>query len=398
MSFPSLGRVLRDPVRHWPENLMEKDVVDGKAGARRIALMTSPALFAEVLSNRDDRFPRARLQNRILGLSYGENLIRGDTEDWRRQRREVARPMTASRAAELSPRLKLACGDMLDEWAALPAGTPVPLVRDARRLALDALWRALFCDDAEATRNDPAVDAVARKIAALGTCDLQAELEELHPLTEHALDRRVGARAAAQDTPLDFNTLRLFLHAGHDNVAAGLAWALWLLAHRPDLQARIASEWRRAEDGPFDPADHPAAAAVVREALRLYPPVLQLIRDMTTDVEADGRTVPAGATAVLCIYALQRHRKRWEAPDAFWPERFLRPDPNDTPPGVMMPFGHGPRGCIGAALAMVELTMFVAMTAVRFHLEPNPEEALRPQAVWVLRPVGAGPLTLRLRP
>ena len=90
--LPGAGRVLRDPETHWPPEILERSVVEARAARRRLVLLAAPEAINEVLLNQDGAFPRARLHDRMLGASYGDNLVRGDRADWRSQRRQLLQP------------------------------------------------------------------------------------------------------------------------------------------------------------------------------------------------------------------------------------------------------------------------------------------------------------------
>jgi cytochrome P450 len=187
----------------------------------------------------------------------------------------------------------------------------------------------------------------------------------------------------------------LFLHAGHDNVASALAWALWLLAEHPQWQARVREEWRGRSTGGFDAGAFPVAGAVIHETLRLYPPIMHLIREANRDLEVGGETVAGGFTAVLSLYALHRNRQWWNEPDAFRPERFLEEAPDIRRRLLWAPFGTGPRGCVGSAFARSEMIVALGTILDRLELLPGPGEPMRLRVDFVLRPEGRRTVTAR---
>lgn len=195
------------------------------------------------------------------------------------------------------------------------------------------------------------------------------------------------------------NSVLLFLNAGHDNVSATLTWALWLLAHDPNLQAAIRNEWA---SGPVasgadlvEPAAYPIAGAIVSETLRLYPPVLHLTRESNVDLEIDGQRLPSGFTAILSLYAMHRNRQWWHEPDLFRPGRFMPGSKQANSQSLWLPFGIGPRGCIGASFARLELVVALGSILSQVELAPNPEQSLTCSADWVLRPEGRNVLLAR---
>lgn len=405
LEFKGLARVLRDPTLHWPPEILDRSSLTARAGATRIALLAAPRAVNDILLNRGGVFPRARLHDRILGVAYGENLVRGDRADWRKQRREITQPFRPDQILSLAPRVRLACDRILAEWDAAVPGKPVDIVRDARRFALDALWRCLFCDDDEAMTIEPTVEDVALAMDAHHDAPLIDHLHDLRPLAALARGRGSPALeadpATGGDESQDLNTLLLFLHAGHDNVTATLTWALWLLAHHPELQTRIVEEWRptlaAGDISSLDLSAHPLSGAVIRETLRLYPPIMHLIRDARADVDVEGERIEAGFTAVLSLYAMHRNRQWWADPDAFRPERFLGEGDEARRRTVWLPFGAGPRGCVGASFAQLELSLALGLIVSRFVLEPNPGHDLSCRVDFVLRPEGRDAVRVRPR-
>jgi len=394
--LPATGRVLRDPEANWPPEILERSVVEARAAGRRLVLLASPEAVNEVLLNQDGAFPRARLHDRMLGASYGDNLVRGDRADWRRQRRQLLQPFNTPGVEAPEARIALACERIVDEWLRTDAGAAIDVIRDARRFTLDSLWRSFFCDEAEARSVEPLVEATARIMDAHETAPLTRHLADLGPLAELALKRERGRLETdgAGEEGVDLNTMLLFLHAGHDNVAAALAWALWLLAQHPDWQGRVREEWRGRSGAGFDAGAFPVAGAVISETLRLYPPIMHLIREVNRDLEVEGETISGGFTTVLSLYAMHRNRQWWEAPDAFRPERFLTAAPDLRRRLLWAPFGAGPRGCVGSAFARTEMIVALGTILDRLELLPGPG-GMGCRVDFVLRPEGRQAVTAR---
>ncbi len=164
-----------------------------------------------------------------------------------------------------------------------------------------------------------------------------------------------------------------FLMAGYDTTAFALTFTLYLIARSPEWEARMREEVVRvAGDGPIT-AEHVAALTTVQqvlnESLRLFPTAPLILRDIDKDIELEGQRIPAGTIGIIPIYAIHRHRALWEDPDRFDPGRF---DPGRPKPSrfQFLPFGAGPRVCIGASFATIEATIMLAtfVRAARFAL------------------------------
>jgi cytochrome P450 len=199
------------------------------------------------------------------------------------------------------------------------------------------------------------------------------------------LQRLVAARdpetgRAMDDEQLVDNLLTFYL-AGHDTTARSLAWTLYLLARFPGWRDALRDEIDRVTGGAPIEARHVEALAlvqqVVKESMRLYPPVPIMSRQAVADAVIDGREVANGISILMPIYAVHRHAKRWDRPHEFDPARFSAANESSIPRYQYMPFGAGPRVCIGMSFAMVEATAILAtlLQHARFELagpEPVP--------------------------
>lgn len=195
------------------------------------------------------------------------------------------------------------------------------------------------------------------------------------------------------------NNLLGFLFAGHETTALALTWALYLLAFDRSVQARTRDEVRNAL-GDRDVAEHadlanlPLVGRVIDEALRLYAPAGFLTRKALEDDELSGQQVRAGMTIILPIHALHRHHLLWDAPDRFDPDRFLPERSATRHRYAYLPFGGGPRICIGAALALQEARILLASVLARYDVSLPAGYTPEPQMWFTLRPAGGMWLSL----
>jgi cytochrome P450 len=194
-----------------------------------------------------------------------------------------------------------------------------------------------------------------------------------------------------------------FIAAGHETTANALAWSLFLLSQSPEWSDRVAAEAAR-ELGPAMERPRDGAAerlietrAVVEEAIRLYPPLAAISREAVAPDELAGHAIAAGTTVVVAPYVLHRHRRLWERPDLFDPTRFLAGAREKIDRYVYLPFGAGPRICIGASFALQEATLVLATVMRRFRLQVAPGFAVWPQLRVTLRPRGGLPMRIVAR-
>lgn len=193
-----------------------------------------------------------------------------------------------------------------------------------------------------------------------------------------------------------------FIGAGHETTANALTWALYLVALAPDVRERLEAEIDAAGDdlaGAALSGERLAfTRAVIEEAMRLYPPVPSLSRTALADDVAAGRCfIPKGALVVVSPYLLHRHEMLWRAPDRFRPERFLPGARDSIPRYAYLPFGAGPRVCIGQQFAMVEAVIVLAALLRRLRFEHAGEAAPMPVQRITLRPDGGMPMRVRAR-
>jgi len=192
--------------------------------------------------------------------------------------------------------------------------------------------------------------------------------------------------------------LIVFLAAGYDTTATTLTYALWALGRHPELQDRVALEVAEVGDRPLTADDVPRlgyTGQVLNEALRLCPPAPVATRMLTKDFDVDGYRVEAGSWAIVGVYAMHRDPALWDHPLVFDPERFSRSKSKDRDRWQYLPFGGGPRSCIGDHFAMLEATLGLATIIRRAEIQPLDDHF--PMAVPFTMVAGA-PIPARVRP
>jgi cytochrome P450 len=376
----------------WPRVAYEEPVFDSHFLGRRMLMLSTPEAVRHVLVDVPERYGRTPATLRLLRPLLGEGLLLSEGAAWKLQRRTIA-PAFAPRAmALLVPYMQSAIADALaattDDLADLLAFT--------RGLTLEIAGRTMFSLGMQRYRSE-----MRQRLERYGETGrlhlldiiLPPDIPTPHDLIRRwhgrrwmaLIDRIVAARQeerSTEDLPQDLLDLILaardpetgrgftpaevrdqvatLLLAGHETTALALFWSLVLLAQAPGWQDLLA-----AEDGE-DASRRPLTRAVVDEAMRLYPPAFAIARmAREPDTVADIR-LQRGDAIIIAPWVLHRHRKLWEAPEAFDPRRFLPPTP---PPDrfAYLPFGAGPRICIGAHFALTEtLSANKSLTAPGF--------------------------------
>lgn len=382
--------------------------------ARRVFVCNSPATVREAFLGNAAALGRKSPQMRhALGPLLGDGLFVSEGEVWRARRPPVAAATHASRLAELVPVMT----EVAEEWRAAwegRRGEAVDVLAEMAELAAEVICRALFGRALGSAARREVVAAFTAYQAKVASVDLPsllglpdrfprfgrvgAEARRIQAVVGDLVDavlagRGEGGLLAAMSHAMGREALRneaatLFM-AGHETTANALAWAWWLLAEDPASAARLRAEAAGALGGRVPGFDDlralPFARAVVEETLRLYPPVPFLAREAVEGLSLRGQRVPRGSLVVVCPWLLHRHRRFWDAPDAFRPDRFLPPNP---PPdrALYLPFSFGPRVCTGVHFGLAEAVVVLAGLAPRFAPAKLPGHDAFPVARLTTRP------------
>ena len=302
--------------------------------------------------------------------------------------------------------------EVIGQWR---AGEPIDVVAQMRRVALLGLTRTLFGADA-APDLGALWQPLLRTLAyiAPGPWLLWPGVPRpgygraLRHMDAYLL-RLIAARRAAGTLGDDLlsrlilsgmgddlirDQLLTMLIAGHDTATASLAWALYALSQHPLVLAKVRAEVDAALAGSAPTASHlgqlPVLDRVIKETLRLYPPIHVSNRLAARDLEFAGRRIPAGTRVLFSIYLTHRHPRYWPEPERFDPDRFNPVKSSPPAPFTYVPFGGGPRFCIGAVMAQVELKVVLARLLQRFDFELASEAVrmrmgatLEPRGLWL---------------
>jgi cytochrome P450 len=396
-----ISTFVRNPLEAIPQAVYEQDVVAMPGGGARGAWITSPALVKTVLLDERDKF-RKLSQIRLLSPLLGKGLLTSEGADWKWQRQAAAPMFRPVEIATFVPRFVQAAEDTLARWRSDPGDAIHPIDHEMTHATFDVIsstllpskggdFRATVQRSVESLRRFGGWDifyaalGVPRwvprpgylgKLRAMRT--LRAEVLQLllqQRAQGHADDlmgRLVQARdpesgRAMEDEQLVDNLLTFYL-AGHETTATALAWTLYLLAGSPQWAAAVRDEVEEVTRGARVEGQHldrlVLAQQVVKESMRLLPPVPMMSRQAAAAVTLGGLRLAAGASVLIPIYVVHRHAARWERPDEFDPARFAPAREEAIPRYQYMPFGAGPRICIGMSFALAEAVAILA-TLVR---------------------------------
>jgi cytochrome P450 len=419
----------RNPLEIWGKADFERPLAIGRSILGLRAAAHDPAAVRRVFLDNAANYRKDELQLRILSPGLGSGLLTAEGEPWRQQRRSLAPLFSPRQVAEFGAAMQRVAESTVKRIGHRRDGAVTDVGELTSRMALEVLEQTLFSQGLgrEPSAFQKAVTSYFDSFGRLDPLDLIGAPAFLPRLGRRrgrpalkffdtAVDAIIDSRKALLDkggeAPRDLLTLLLgakdpetglsmpeadiranivtFIMAGHETTANGLTWALYLLSQSPDWRERAETE----ADEAFDPG-RPASLercevlrAVFEEALRLYPPAATLTRQAIADDEILGVRIPAGTVVAISPYVLHRRRGLWDNPDAFDPGRFLGERRERIDRFAYIPFGAGPRVCIGMAFATQEAIVILAnfLRAFRFDLVEGHQ--VMPQQRVTLRPRG----------
>ena len=433
-----LRTLQRNPIETWTRAHFEQPILTGRGPLGIGAVVSDPAAIRRILVDNVGNYGKDALQKRILapGLSHG--LLTSEGEEWRIQRRALAPLFTPRVTASFASAMARNAQALTERWARLRPGHILDVQPQMAQVTLNILGETIFSDGLE---RDPKefMEAMSHFFATIGSLDLfdlldfpdwMPRLSKLRSrpavaffqsAVEDIIARRKALLAEDQPAPEDLLTLLLrardpqtgaglgdlevkanimtFIAAGHETTANALTWSLFLLSLSPQWRERLAREADAVLDGPLDEMVERLVEtrAVIEEAMRLYPTVASLSREALGPDDLCGRRIRKGTLVVIAPYVLHRHALLWNDPSRFDPSRFLPGARDKIDRYAYLPFGAGPRICIGAAFSIQEAVLVLAAIMRRFALLPVPGHKIEPVQRITLRPRAGMPLVLTAR-
>ena len=420
----------------FPREAFLEDVVVQTFFGRRHVILSRPDAIHHVLVDQPQNYAKAEAAARILQPMLGRGLFLSSGEDWRQQRRAVAGGFAPRAVRALAGNVAATLGELTQELTR-HQGQPLDFVPVFQTLALEIIGRSIFSLDMK--RHAPELrELILNYAARFGRPSLADFLLPLGVPTPSDLGRRRFRRrwrrlvtqiiterhaaraetmkngsardmfdvlaAAAQDDerPLERlgDQVATFIVAGHETTASAMFWACYLLASHPEAQERIAAEAGAFSLTPEDAAEAVPqltyTRAVVDEVLRLYPPAFVITRQAVVDDFVAGIPVPKRSLVLIAPWVLHRHRRFWNDPDRFDPQRFL-PDRPPPPRFAYIPFGSGARTCIGSPFALTELVLVLAILMRSFRIALAPHAPVNPVGLTTIQPDRPPPFLVQRR-
>jgi cytochrome P450 len=424
--------MLLDILRSQPE------MVEMRMGIGRFVVVTEPALANEVLSTKNSEFIKTPGLSIFLRPVLGDGLITAEREAHEKQRRLLAPAFAPKRIAgygatmsELAAKFadSLRDGEQLDVADAMmrltfqivgktlfdadvsgDATQVGEALTTAMEIALGQLWSAIPIPPQIPTpRNLKFWRAVGRLDEVIYRIirDRRREGGDRGDVLSTLLEARDEDGSPMSDAQIRDETMTLAL-AGHETTANGLAWAFYELSRNPEVRKTLDAEidafvrpatTRGSSDliTIEDLKSLPYTLAVFKEAMRLHPPVYVIARRAVNDVIIGGRLVRKGTIVMVNTLGIHRRTEWWKDPERFDPERFLGDRERQLPRCAYMPFGAGPRVCIGNHFALLEAHLLLATIARRARFDVLCLAPIRPEPLVTLRPRGGVPARVSLR-
>ncbi len=427
---PNLRKSLREMrenalTAHGPENF-SADIITQRILWRRMFILNEPGAIRYVLLDNAANYIKSEVGRRLLEPGLGRGLLTSEGETWRRHRRIMAPSFDPRSVTGYAPIMTEVTQGLLEKWDALPDGSELDAAAAMMHLTLHIISKAMFSSD-----SDEIVDAVeggvnqyqtlvrpslldllhvpqwfARLLSPLPTDGLFDEFDRKVDLllTERGrapdaepkdlLARLVAARDAETGGGMTAKEVRdqvvtIFM-AGHETTSLALSWTWYLLSQHAAVEEKLHRELADVLGGRTprneDIANLRYTRMVIEELMRLYPPAHTTGRQPIKPDEILGHRIPAGAEVLIMPWLIHRKPQLWEDPERFDPERFAPGRAAERPRFAYIPFGAGPRICIGAAFAMTEAILILATIAQRYRLRLKPGHPIEPQGLITLRP------------
>ncbi len=400
------------------------DIVPLRLGLTPACFVTHPDLITQVLREREACIKSRGF--RALHTLLGDGLLTNEGDSWFRQRRLAQPAFHRSRIQSYGSIMVDYSQQMLEDWKAKDASSePRDIHIDMMRLTLNIVMKAIFNQDVSTGEADTVAKALD---VAMNWFDSKRRqnflIWEWFPRPENVRYRKavsdmddtiyeiirqrqesgedpgdllsmlMSARDEDDGTGMSDQQLRdevaTLMLAGHETTANALSWTWMLLSQNPEAAAKLHAELDQVLAGnpptDADLSQLPYANAVIKESMRLYPPVSLIGREAVEDVEIGDYLIPQGCVVMLSQWVMHHSPKYFDEPETFQPERWLGDLEKELPRGVYFPFGDGPRVCIGKGFALMEAVLILTTVAQKYEINLVPEHEIVPQPSITLRP------------
>jgi cytochrome P450 len=392
-------------------------------GIKEAIVTIDPAVIQHVLKTNAENYKKSDIQVKRMGHFLGKGLLTTHGEAWRTQRRLIQKGFDRKQLEALSSIMQDSLTDSLRQFDSQIHNGPVDIYPHLMKMTFAMVARSLF----GARLKDEDIDLISHTIstvqefivrqtlqpylnpwfAATGELRKHEEMranadkvlleyirtrrheEPGQDLLQTLMDARYADGEGMPDSLILSESMQLLV-AGHETSSNALSWLLYLLSTHPDVLDRVRNEFDEILNG--EPLNFTAVpkfvftTQVINEGLRLYPPFWMIDREAVADDRVGDTVIPAGSTVIVYVYGAHHAPRYWENPETFDPERFSKANVALQPPFTHLPFGGGPRGCIGGNYAMLQILMILGTLLGKYDLELPPGQTIEPRAMVILRP------------
>ena len=424
--FGIIGEYVRDPLGFLSQCAKEYGDIVYFPGVRFIGyrgyFLNSPDYVEEVLTTKSHEFSKFERGFGIIGRILGNGLVTSKGDFWRHQRRLIQPAFHRERIATYGEVMVAYTNRMLTRWQNDEVrDVHEDMMRVTLEIAAKTLFDADIADRADEVgsalafaieyfdqwQRNPLATLLPEKLPTPGNMRSQKVLQRLDAIAYDIIRQRresgedkgdlLSMLLSAQyedgsqmtDQQVRDEVMTMFL-AGHDTTALAMTWTWYLLSQHPEVEAKLVEELQSILDG-RDPtfADLPRLRytdMVVKEAMRLYPPVWALARVANTDSEIGGYPIPKGSVTIISQWVMHRNPRYFDSPELFNPDRWADGLAQRLPTYAYFPFGGGPRVCIGKSFAQMEAVLLLATIAQKFRFTLVPGQDITPRPAFTLRP------------
>jgi cytochrome P450 len=425
-----VGERARTAVYGWSEQAFERWYIQRNVFGHRVHIVMHPDMVQHVLLDNAANYEKPKLVKKLLKPVIGRGLLSSDGELWRSQRRIVAASFAPPAVDALMPVFGIVAEEAAGEWEAASRD----MAREATRATMQVISKALFSGDERLT-SEEAMAHIAHALEGVSEARMQLLLGlPMIPVSPRGLRGRRGqiylrrtlstlvGERLQPGAPDDFVTQMIrslhnrfpegeaielavdnaatFYLAGHETTANAISWTLFMLSEQPEWQERASVEAAAAVASGVDselPRRLPLLRMIVDEVLRLYPSAPRFDREALAADRIGEIDVQPGDFVSVWPWLIHRHRKLWNDPDAFDPERFSPTQKDERHRFQYIPFGAGPRTCVGARFAMAEGLTILACWLAKWRFSPMPGRDVQVSGMVTLRPKGGLPVNIERR-
>jgi len=392
-------------------------------GLKEAMVTTDPAVIQHVLKTNAENYQKSEIQVKRMGHFLGKGLLTTHGEAWRTQRRLIQKGFDRRQLDALSLIMQDSLSDSMAEFEKQIESGPVDIYPHLMKMTFAMVARSLFGARLKGEDIDLVSDTICTVQEFIVRQTLQPYLnpwfavsgelrrhEEMRAradgvlmayiqrrrgqepgtdLLQTLMDARYSDGEGMSDELVLSESMQLLV-AGHETSSNGLSWLLYLLSTHPECLERVRQEFYSVlGDAPLGHADLPRlefTTQVIQEGLRLYPPFWMIDRLAVADDRVGDVEIPAGSTVIVHVYGAHHAPRYWENPESFDPERFVKGSEKLRTPFTYLPFGGGPRVCIGNHYAMLQMLMILSELLRKYDFELAPGQTIEARPMVILRP------------